>query len=77
MPTAVQNALMLCLTGYDMSLLATTSEKSRYTFDAHVVALRSTAREDDLLGVSTNKTGNLLSRCLYRFVRFPSIGVRP
>lgn len=77
MATAVEHALVFCLTCDDVLLLATTTKESGDAFDAHVVALGGAAREDDLLWVGADEVGNALSSILDSLVRLPPVGVCP
>lgn len=71
----VEHALMLGLAGNDVVLLAVALEEARHALNGHVVALRRTARENNLLWVGTNKISDVSAGLLDSLVGFPAVGV--
>ena len=73
MPAAVKDAFVLCLAGNDVLLLSRPPEKPRNALDAHVIALRCSARKYNFLRICTNQVCNVLSCLLHCFVCLPTI----
>ena len=66
---------MLGLAGDDVVFLASFLEEARDALDAHVVALRRAAGEDDFFRVRADEGGDVFARLLDGFVRLPAVGV--
>lgn len=73
---AVQDALVLRLAGDDVVLLARPLEESRHALDAHVVTLRRSRREDDLLRIRADQLGNVAASLLDGVICLPTVRVR-